>query len=141
MRLVLAVCVLLLLSGQAAADQQEDPYKILGVTKRSSQVHPLTTHYEHPHAFLVDVFECVAVFPVAAQHARLLTYHRCSYHWCVVQAEIKKAWKEMAKLYHPDKNPGDKLESAQAAFIRASDAYSILSDPEKKEEWDRYGSR
>jgi DnaJ-class molecular chaperone len=55
------------------------------------------------------------------------------------QAEIKKAWKKQATQFHPDKNPGD--ASAQASFIRASDAYSTLSDPEKKQEWDRYGGR
>lgn len=55
-----------------------------------------------------------------------------------LQSEIKKAWKKLAAANHPDRNKGDK--DAEAAFIRASEAYNILSDPEKKREWD-YGGR
>lgn len=51
--------------------------------------------------------------------------------------EIKKAYRKMAKQYHPDVNPGDK--SAEAKFKEISEAYEILSDPEKKSRYDRFG--
>ncbi len=51
--------------------------------------------------------------------------------------EIKKAYRKMAKKYHPDINPGDK--TAEEKFKEVNDAYSILSDPEKKANYDRFG--
>lgn len=51
--------------------------------------------------------------------------------------EIKKAFRKMALKYHPDKNPGDK--EAEEAFKEVNEAYSILSDPEKKSKYDRFG--
>ncbi len=53
------------------------------------------------------------------------------------QDEIKKAYRVLAKKYHPDMNPGDK--EAEEKFKEASDAYAILSDPEKKAKYDQYG--
>ncbi|MBO7150450.1 MAG: molecular chaperone DnaJ [Clostridia bacterium] len=52
-------------------------------------------------------------------------------------AEIKKAYLGMAKKYHPDKNPGDK--EAEAKFKEANEAYSILSDADKRSQYDRFG--
>ncbi len=49
--------------------------------------------------------------------------------------EIKKAYRDVAKKYHPDKNPGDK--SAEEKFKEASEAYDTLSDPEKRAKYDR----
>lgn len=51
--------------------------------------------------------------------------------------EIKKAYRQTAKKYHPDMNPGDK--EAEAKFKEASEAYAILSDAEKRRQYDQYG--
>ena len=51
--------------------------------------------------------------------------------------EIKKAYRQLAKKYHPDVNPGD-TESEQK-FKEASEAYGVLSDKDKKDKYDRYG--
>jgi len=51
--------------------------------------------------------------------------------------EIKKAYRKVAKKYHPDVNPGDK--EAEAKFKEAAEAYEILSDPDKKAKYDTYG--
>ena len=52
-------------------------------------------------------------------------------------AEIKKAYHKLAMKYHPDKNPGDK--AAEEKFKEANEAYEILSDPDKKSKYDRFG--
>ncbi|MDA3970714.1 MAG: DnaJ domain-containing protein [Desulfobulbaceae bacterium] len=52
-------------------------------------------------------------------------------------AEIKKAFRKLAVKYHPDKNPGDK--SAEDKFKEANEAYAVLSDPEKRKQYDTYG--
>jgi len=51
--------------------------------------------------------------------------------------EIKKAYRKVAMQYHPDRNPGDK--SAEEKFKEAAEAYEILSDADKKSQYDRYG--
>ncbi len=51
--------------------------------------------------------------------------------------EIKKAYRKMALKYHPDRNPDDPY--AEEKFKEVSEAYSVLSDPEKREIYDRYG--
>ena len=52
--------------------------------------------------------------------------------------EIKKAYRKLAKKYHPDLNPDDK-EGAEAKFKEATEAYEILSDAEKKQRYDQFG--
>lgn len=52
-------------------------------------------------------------------------------------ATLKKAYRNLAKKYHPDMNPGDK--EAEHKFKEASEAYSVLSDPEKKQKYDQFG--
>ncbi len=51
--------------------------------------------------------------------------------------EIKKAYRKKALLYHPDRNPGDK--EAEDKFKEATDAYSILSNPETRKTYDQFG--
>ncbi len=51
--------------------------------------------------------------------------------------EIKKAYRSLAKKYHPDMNPGDK--EAEAKFKEANEAYAVLSDSEKKAKYDQFG--
>ena len=52
-------------------------------------------------------------------------------------AAIKKAYRVLAKKYHPDMNPGDK--EAEKKFKEASEAYAVLSDPEKRKQYDQFG--
>lgn len=52
-------------------------------------------------------------------------------------SDIKSAFRKQAMKYHPDRNPGDK--EAEERFKEVNEAYSILSDPEKKDRYDRFG--
>ncbi len=51
--------------------------------------------------------------------------------------DIKKSYRKLAKQYHPDMNPGDKV--AEEKFKEVNEAYAVLSDPEKKSKYDQYG--
>jgi molecular chaperone DnaJ len=53
------------------------------------------------------------------------------------QEEIKKAYRKVAMQYHPDRNPGDK--TAEEKFKEAAEAYEILSDADKRAQYDRFG--
>jgi curved DNA-binding protein len=53
-------------------------------------------------------------------------------------AEIKKAYRKMAMKYHPDRNKGDR--SAETRFKEVSEAYAVLSDKEKREQYDMFGA-
>src|SRR2546422_11051464 len=52
--------------------------------------------------------------------------------------EIKKAYRKLARQYHPDRNPGD--ASAEAKFKEVQTAYDVLSDPEKRKQYDAFGN-
>ena len=52
-------------------------------------------------------------------------------------AEIKRTYRKLAVKYHPDKNPGNK--EAEEKFKELSEAYEILSDPQKRAQYDQFG--
>lgn len=60
---------------------------------------------------------------------------------CVIRTanddEIKKSYRKLAMQYHPDRNPGDK--KAEELFKEAAEAYAVLSDPQKRAQYDQFG--
>jgi DnaJ-class molecular chaperone len=54
------------------------------------------------------------------------------------EADIKKAYRKLARQHHPDRNPGDK--QAEARFKEVQSAYDVLSDKQKRENYDRFGT-
>jgi DnaJ-class molecular chaperone len=55
------------------------------------------------------------------------------------EKEIKRAFRRLARKYHPDVNPGD--ETAEQKFKETSEAYEVLRDPEKRKQYDQFGHR
>ncbi len=54
------------------------------------------------------------------------------------EADLKKAFRQLAMKYHPDRNPGNK--ASEEKFKEINEAYSVLSDPKKRENYDRFGT-
>ena len=53
--------------------------------------------------------------------------------------DLKKSYRRLAMKWHPDKNPGDNKAEAEAKFKKISEAYEVLSDPQKRTIYDQYG--
>ncbi|KAF8087043.1 hypothetical protein N665_0601s0009 [Sinapis alba] len=53
--------------------------------------------------------------------------------------DLRKAYKRLAMIWHPDKNPSARRDEAEAKFKRISEAYDVLSDPQKRQIYDLYG--
>ena len=53
--------------------------------------------------------------------------------------EIKKAYRKLARKYHPDVNTGD--ETSKVKFLEINEAHEVLSDPEKRKQYDQFGSQ
>lgn len=64
-------------------------------------------------------------------------YHVLGLERSATAEEVKKAYRQMAVKYHPDKNPGDK--TAEEKFKELGEAYEVLSDPQKRAAYDQYG--
>ncbi len=54
------------------------------------------------------------------------------------EADLKKAYRKLARQYHPDRNPGDK--QAEARFKEVQSAYDVLGDEQKRAQYDRFGT-
>src|SRR3954453_10678499 len=53
------------------------------------------------------------------------------------EADVKKAYRKLARQHHPDRNPGDK--EAETRFKEVQEAYDVLSDKKKRQQYDRFG--
>ncbi|KAI9013971.1 hypothetical protein CLU79DRAFT_767884 [Phycomyces nitens] len=81
---------------------------------------------------LLSVFMLAVMVEAGRDYYRILDVPRDA-----SKSQIKKHYKKLSRVYHPDKNPNDK--EAAAKFMELADAYSVLSDDEKRPIYDRYG--
>jgi len=80
------------------------------------------------------LFLCSCIGTVLADYYKILGLKKtCS------DKDIKKAYRKLALKYHPDKVPEDQKEKAEAKFLKVSEAYSVLSDKEKRDVYNKYG--
>jgi len=66
-------------------------------------------------------------------------YSTLGVHKNASEEDIKRAFRKLARQYHPDVNPGD--ETAEERFKEINEAYEVLSDPEKRQKYDQFGSQ
>lgn len=86
---------------------------------------------------LVLTFLLLDSLPIATAQAKQTYYEILGIEKTATKMEIKKAYYEMAKKYHPDQNTSN--PSAQAKFAQVSTAYSVLSDSKKRKRYDQVG--
>jgi len=82
------------------------------------------------HTLFILLF-CALLVSAGADYYKLLGLHRSA-----SEQDIKKAYKKLSRKYHPDKN---KEPGAEEKFVQVAHAYEVLSDPEKKNIYDRHG--
>lgn len=83
--------------------------------------------------FLSLVLQLLALLVVAQDYYSILGLNRDA-----SDKDVKSAYRQLSKKYHPDKNPED--ESAHQKFIEVGEAYEVLSDPEKRKVFDQFGA-
>ena len=100
--------------------------------------------YRHTaHTYAPERIGCVVIRRVHNKKSRLTMADKRDYYEVLGidknadDAAIKKAYRTMAKKYHPDMNPGDK--EAEERFKEVNEAYGVLSDAEKKAKYDQFG--
>ncbi|KAG0678139.1 DnaJ- protein scj1 [Pichia californica] len=83
-------------------------------------------------SFLILLSSLISIVLAGADYYKILGVNKNAN-----EKEIRNAYRQLSKKYHPDKNPGD--ESAQQKFMEISNAYDILMDSEKRNIYDRFG--
>lgn len=90
------------------------------------------------HCFLIVFFVVLCCGVVEAADKKRDYYEVLGIEKGADTQAVKRAYKKMALKWHPDKNPDDK-ETAEVRFREVAEAYEVLSDPEKRKQYDAYG--